>query len=377
MSQVDRAEHVAGQSFVIGVSIALVSGLLGGLFAAPLIAVVAPDPDVVALGTIYVQITFLMLGATICHQLFSGVLSGAGDTTTPMLITFATTPVSIVLEWALAFGHFGLPAMGIAGVALGAGLGSIAGALGMFWALFSGRCRVHIRMRHLIPDAATIRQVLALSWQPALHMVARTTIIFFFMFLAGRLGSKVQAAYTIGLRIEMLFIMIAFPVANSCATLVGQNLGAGDVRRSWQAIWMGFAVETAILWPSAVSLYFFREPLVGLFTSDPAVASLAAEYLAYSSAILVFYGFYFVSFRALQAAGDMNSPMIISISCALLLGAPLGFFLATRSDLGATGMWVANLVYAVVNTLATVVWLLLGRWQRRTSGLVVPLGEGT
>ena len=50
-----------------------------------------------------------------------------------------------------------------------------------------------------------------------------------------------------------------------------------------------------------------KRDLVRGHWEDPAVAALASEYLASSSVILVFYGLYFVSFRALQAAGDMNS----------------------------------------------------------------------
>lgn len=381
MEQVEAAEHVAGQTFLIGGLIGVIAALGGGLLATPLIALVAPDPDVVALGTIYVQITFVMLFFTIVQQLTSSVLGGAGDTTTPMLIGLAMTPLSIAAEWALAFGHFGLPAMGIAGVALGAGVGSLAGAVGLLWILFRGHSRVHLRLRHLVPDRALLRRLVSFSWQPALHMVARTSIVFFFMFLAGRLGSEVQAAYTIGLRLEMLFIMIAFPIANASATMVGQNLGAGDLARSWRSIWVGFGVELAVLWPGAALLFFAREPLVLLFTQDPAVAALASEYLAYSSAILVFYGLYFVSFRALQAAGDMNSPMLISVSVSMLLGAPLGYYLATQSGLGATGMWIGNLIYAIVNTLLTVGWLLVGRWTRRQSpfapsGPPAPSGPG-
>ena len=125
MEQVEAAEHVAGQTFLIGGLIGVIAALGGGLLATPLIALVAPDPDVVALGTIYVQITFVMLFFTIVQQLTSSVLGGAGDTTTPMLIGLAMTPLSIAAEWALAFGHFGLPALGIAGVALGAGVGSL------------------------------------------------------------------------------------------------------------------------------------------------------------------------------------------------------------------------------------------------------------
>jgi Na+-driven multidrug efflux pump len=207
--------------------------------------------------------------------------------------------------------------------------------------------------------------MLAMSWQPALHMVARSLMVMFFMIMAGRLGGKVQAAYTIGLRLEMLAIMLAFPIANACATLVGQNLGARNLERAWSAIWASSAVELAALWPLALAVFVFRHPLVGLFVDDPEVAAMAAEYLVYSSTILAFYGLYFVAFRTLQASGDMNSPMIISVSTAVLVGAPLGYWLATRTDLGATGMWIANLVYALLNAGLMIAWLLTGRWARR------------
>ena len=77
------------------------------------------------------------------------------------------------------------------------------------------------------------------------------------------------------------------------------------------------------MWPAATLLFFGRAWLVGAFTSDPAVAELAAEYLAYSSALLFFSGLYFVAFRSLQAAGDMSSPMVISLALAGGLGIPL------------------------------------------------------
>jgi Na+-driven multidrug efflux pump len=61
----------------------------------------------------------------------------------------------------------------------------------------------------------------------------------------------------------------------------------------------------------------------------------------------------------------MRSPMVISVSSAALVGAPLGWWLATQSGLGATGMWIANLVYAVLNAVLMIGWLLRGGWARR------------
>ncbi|MCP4004181.1 MAG: MATE family efflux transporter [bacterium] len=362
---IEGAEHVAGQTFLLGILLALFTAVIGFLFAEPLVALVMRDPEVQALATTYLRITFATLTFTIMVQSFSSVLNGAGDSTTPMLISFVITPMGILGEYTLAFGHFGFPEMGIAGIALGAGLGGFSGLLVASWALFSGRCRVHLRARHLKPDLSVLRRIVRSAWQPALHMLARTSMIFFFMWLASRIGGKVQAAFTIGLRLEMVPIMIAFPIANACATLVGQNLGANNLPRAWRSIWVTYGVQCSVLWPLGLFYFVFRHELVGAFTSDPEVAALAAEYLTFSSAILLTAGLYFTSFRALQAAGDMNSPMLISVSVAFLVGAPLGYYLATASDMGARGMWIGNLVYAYVNAALMVGWLMTGRWSHK------------
>ncbi len=362
--RVDDAEHAAGQSFLIGGALSLAAALAGGVFAEPLVAWVTGDPAVAALGVPYVRITFLTFFLFVASQIFAAVLIGAGDSTTPLFVTLVTTPVGIAAQWMLSFGIGGLPALGIAGIAWGAAAGGLSGLVISAWALLSGRCRVHLRARHLRPDAAGIRRLLAISWQPALHFVARSLIIMVFMWLAGRMGGKVQAAYTIGLRIEMLAVMVAFPLANACATLVGQNLGAGDVGRAWRSIFVSSALVCAILGPAALLLNAYRFELVGVFAADPEVVEMAAGYVFYSSLVLLFYGLYFVAFRTLQASGDMNTPMWISLAAALFVGVPLGVWLSRDPSLGATGMWIANACYALVNAVVMIGWMLMGRWAR-------------
>ena len=105
-----------------------------------------------------------------------------------------------------------------------------------------------------------------------------------------------------------------------------------------------------------------RGPFVAAITHDPRVAALAVEYLAYASALLAFYGLYFIAFRTLQAAGDMLSPMFISVTIAFGVGIPLALLLTTRLDYGPTGMWIANLTYGALNCAVMLVWLARGKW---------------
>jgi putative MATE family efflux protein len=364
-SQREQAEHVAGQALLLGFGFWIAAGLACWVGVEALARLMSPNPNVVALIVVFAEIVFALLIGQITLQLGASVLAGAGDATTPMLANLVSAPVMLGAQWALAFGELGMPRLGVAGVALGAGVGALVGAGMTGWALVRGDGRVRLHRAHLRPDRALLRRLVASSWQPSLHMLARTGILVFFTILAGRLGPEVVAAYGIGVRVEMVAIMIAFPIANACATLVGQNLGAGRPERVWPAIRLGFGVVCAALWPMALALVLWREPFVAWFTDDPAVARLASEYLAYAAALLVFYGFYFIAFRSLQAAGDMLSPMLISVSLAFGVGIPLAVVLSTRLDYGATGMWIANLVYGALNAGAMMGWLVRGKWLRR------------
>ncbi len=361
----EDADHVAGQVLLLGSLFCVVFALVGGLFPRELLGLVASDPAVLAAGVPYVRLTFILMFGFILIPLFGSILNGAGDSTTPMVVTVLAAPVSLFAEWCLIFGHLGAPAFGVTGVALGATLGSLLGLTLAGWVLLAGHSRVHLKLRHFVPDWRVIRQLLQISWQPTLHLASRTLVVVYFLALAGRFGAKVQAAYGIGIRLEMVAFMLAFPIANACATLVGQNLGAGSRRRAWRAVGVASAVSAGVCWLFAALLFLLREPLMAIFSDDPVVIAVGTEYLLFVAGSLLFMGPYFVGFRALQAAGDMTTPMLISNGSALLVALPLGHFLATATSLGPTGLWIAILVYSVVNTGATLAWLATGRWTRR------------
>ena len=362
--QREQAEHIGGQALLAGLAFWLVAAIAALLFVDPIAHAMSPDPRVGDAIAIFAKITFALLIGPVAIQIGASLLAGAGDTTTPLVANVVSALVMLFAQWVLAFGKFGAPALGVAGIALGAGIGSLAGGALILSALLRGEGRVRLRREHLRLDRAVLGKLLASSWQPSLHMLARTSILMFFTVFAGRFGPEVAAAYSIGVRIEMVAIMIAFPIANACATLVGQNLGAGRVERIWPSIRMSMGIECIALWPFAIALVLWREPFAAFITDDPRVAALTVEYLAYAAAMLAFYGLYFVAFRSLQAAGDMLSPMLISVTIAFGVGIPLAVLLATRLDYGPTGMWIANLTYAVLNCAVMLAWLARGKWLR-------------
>ena len=289
---------------------------------------------------------------------------GAGDTTTPFFVTVAQTSVAVLAEWLLIFGNWGAPELGVRGVALGIAAGQLlAMSLGLA-VLFLGRSRLHLRARHLRPDPAMMKQVLRLSWPPAVQMATNVAMTFTYLRLAGRFGETVQTAYAVGLRLGMVVPMIGFPLAGAAATLVGQALGAGKRERAWQAIRVGLLVHGSVMWSFALLLLWYRSDIMALLSSDPEVIAVGSEYLLFLSGAFFAWAFYFVFLRSLQGAGDMLVPMVISLG-STLFAIPLAIALSLYTDLGRQGLWIAFLATSWLSTLGTGLRVATGRWARR------------
>lgn len=360
----DRAEHIAGQLVLLG---AIFSGAVACVgLAVPdlLFRVAGSDPAFAPYGVPYVRLVFALAFGLAGFNLFTAILNGAGDATTPFFVMTVQTLVSIFAEWVLIFGHLGAPALGVRGVVLGTAAGqllSLAIGLGV---LFSGSSRIHLRLRHLKPDPEMIRAMLRLSWPPALQMGVGTLTALVYVRLAGGFGDAVQAGYAVGMRLGMIGPILCFPLAGACATLVGQALGAGDEPRAWRVLRVGLLVHASIMWALALCLLVFRARIMALLSDDPEVVEVGAEYLLYLAGAFACWAVHFVFFRALQGAGDMFVPMLISVGTAVLVSIPLAFLLS-RTVLGRQGLWIAFLASTVLTTTGTTWRVASGRWTDR------------
>lgn len=362
--RIDDADHAAGQIVTAGFLVSIAVAAVGLLFGEPMLAVMNVAPHVQELALPYLRIAFCMSFGWIFATLFGAILGGAGDATTPMLITLLQLFVSLSAEFALVYGYTPFPEYRVESIAVGQALGQLVGMTIALSVLFRGRARVHVRLRHLAPDPAVLRQLFRQAWAPAFQMVANFLVNVYFLRLAGDFGDKAQAAYSIGLRISMVGPMLAFPLAGACATLVGQNLGAGSVRRAWHSLWVGLAAHASLLCTVGTALLVWREPFVRLFADDPDVIALGSELVLYQAGSFYAWAFYFVCVRALQGAGDVVVPMALSTMNALLVTLPAGWYLATQAGRGPTGLFQATLIGAVVVTFALGLYVATGRWTR-------------
>jgi MATE family multidrug resistance protein len=184
--------------------------------------------------------------------------------------------------------------------------------------------------------------------------------------LIGRLGEVPAAAHQIAINVASLAFMVPMGVAEATTVRVGHALGridAGAVRRAALA---GYAIVLATQLVSAIVMLAGNEAIVGLYTQDAAVATLAASLLLYAAAFQFPDGVQVLSAGALRGLKDTRVPMGIAAfaywGIGMPLGATLGLGLLGNAAWGPRGMWLG-----LIAGLSVAAVLMCARFMRSSA----------
>jgi putative MATE family efflux protein len=293
----------------------------------------------------------------------NAVFRGAGDAAAAMRVLWFANGLNIVLDPILIFGFGPVPAFGVEGAAIATTIGRGAGVLLQLWILFRGGPHLRVLRSHLVWHGAIFRNIVRTSLGGVGQMiVAMTSWIFLMRILAG-IGSQAVAGATIAVRIMMFTMMPAWGMSNAAATLVGQNLGAGHADRAEASVWRIGAYNMAYLLAISVAFFALPREFMGLFSADPAVVAIGAEWLRILSYSLFVYGWWMVSVQAFNGAGDTATPTWINAVFFWLIQIPLSWLLAVALDWQHSGVFWGVFVSETAVGLFTLWLFTRGKWK--------------
>ncbi len=362
---VSGASVAAVQAILIGIVSSGIIVVPGVIFAPDLLRLMGGSPELVEFGTGYTRVLFGGCATIMLLFLINAVFRGAGDAALAMRALWLANGCNIVLDPCLIFGLGPFPELGLTGAAVATTMGRGIGVAYQLWVLFTGRGRIRLSIRALLFDLQVSLRLLRLSVGGILQILIATSSWIVLVWIVGRFGSAVVAGYTIAIRIIVFTILPAWGLANAAATLVGQNLGAGRVDRAEASVWRSAQYNFVFLVTVAALFIGFAEPLVRLFSFDPAVIGAGVACLRYVSYGYGFYAYGMVMVQAFNGAGDTMTPTVINLFCYWILQIPLAFVLATATGLGATGVFLA---ITIAESLIAVIGVLVfrrGRWKRQ------------
>jgi putative MATE family efflux protein len=255
--------------------------------------------------------------------------------------------------------------MGVTGAAVATNIGRGIGVLYQILVLWRDWSRVKIKRAQLRLNAEVMIRLLRVSFGGIFQVLVATASWLALVRLVAMFGSAALAGYTIALRIIVFAILPSWGMGSAAATLVGQNLGAQKPARAERSVWITGLSNMVFLGIVTLVFVLFAEPLVWLFTNDPAVIPFGVDCLRYISYGYIFYAYGMVMVQAFNGAGDTTTPTIINLFCYWLFQIPLAYALALPLGLNAQGVFLAITISESTIAVVSVLVFRRGKWKER------------
>ena len=359
----DGAAQAAAQSIALGLIVAVAVGIVGFVYAEPLMRAMGATPSMIASSLGYTQVMFAGNATVTLLFLINAIFRGAGDPAIAMRMLWLSNGINIVLDPVFIFGFGPVPAMGVTGAAVATNIGRGTAVLTQLWMLWSGRGRVHLRPRHVVLVPAVMWNVCRLSGVGFLQVLIDTSSYIGLVRVIATFGSDVLAGYTIGIRTVIFAILPAWGLGNAAATMVGQALGAKNPDRAEASVWTAGKYNAIVLGLISVIFIVFAPQIVDIFTNDPRVAPYATSCLRIVSTGFVFFAYGLVFTQSFNGAGDTWTPTWINLGCFWLFQIPLAWLLAIRLEMGPQGVFIAMTVAFSLLAIVSGVIFKRGAWK--------------
>ena len=356
----DRAADLALHAAIIGGCAGLFFTVMMLGFGRDFYALLGGRGGVLEQSMHYSQVLFSGAISIWLVNTLASVVRGTGDMRVPSMTLITVSMIQIAVGGVFGLGLFGMPSLGMRGVAAGQLTAFTCGAIFLAWYLASGRSRLKLDFAAFSFQRAMFLDILkvgAISCLSPLQSVL--TILIFTKILAG-FGTETLAGYGMGSRLEFLLIPIAFAVGVASVPMVGMAIGAGLVARARKVAWTAGTVAGLVV--GLVGFVVALEPTlwIALFTTDPGVTAAASSYFALAGPGFGFFGVGVCLYFSSQGAAKVGGPVLAGTIRLLLVGIG-GWWLATAS---APAWTLFALVGAamVAFGLATIISIRLTRW---------------
>lgn len=363
----DAAAQVTGQAIWVCALLSIIVGITGVIFAEDMLHMMGASQSVVDQGKGF---TAVLLGgsASILYLfLLNAAFRGAGDAAVALRSLWLANGINIVLDPCLIFGIGPFPEMGVTGAAVATTIGRGIGVVYQLYYLIGGRGRLAFHLRHLKIVVSLMHRMVIISIGGVGQFLIATASWIVIMRIVAFYGSAAIAAYTIALRLIEFVFLPAWGMGNAAATLVGQNLGAGQPDRAEQSAWRAAKYNT-IFMSGLGALSVLAAPwITALFSTDPDVLRYGTSCIRILGIGYPMYAVGMVMVQSLNGAGDTATPSTLNLLCFWLVQIPLAWWLAEPLSWGPNGVFCAIVVAESLLTVLSVTIFRRGRWKQQAA----------
>lgn len=282
---------------------------------------------------------------------------------TPFFWVFGGILLNAGLNWALIYGHLGMPALGLTGAGWATLIARSALLAGLIFSLQrDGALAPFLPARWFAKLRRTeLTAQLAQGWPVSLQLFFESSLFSASAVLMGWLGTTALAAHQVALNCAATTFMFPLGLAHALSVRLGHARGAGQPRLL-RVIGLGGIGAGAVLMAAFGVFFLFAGPVIARgFVADPEVVELAARLLVVAAVFQIFDGTQVTAMGALRGLADVRTPMAITFFGYWLCAMPAAWAAGFPLGLGPVGVWSGMAV-----GLGLCAFLLLTRFARLT-----------
>jgi len=323
---------------------------------------------------LYFQINVLGVGPTLIAVAANNFFTGIHRPGVSLVATVIANVFNIIANYALIFGHFGFPQLGVAGAAWGTVAASIVNAvLLVVWMMRPTYVATYRVFESWQPSGKRLLGLLKVGTPMGFQFFVDVGMwAVFTAAIVGAFGTVHLAANNIAFRFIELSFMPAVGIGIALTAAVGKAIGRGRLDLAKRTVRAAFGLCVGYMGAVGLGMLLFRHHLIDLLSDDPEVIRWGGYILICCAIFQVFDAMYITFSHALQGAGDTFWPMIVGTLYVVLIflgGAIAAMYFVPQW--GSVGPWIAATVYVIALGLTLAMRYRFGPW----ASMELPGGE--
>jgi len=318
---------------VLGMSLGI--GLIGSfIFVIPslicpsiVMSIFTPNENIIKIGASYLAIAAISYPLTAITNVYVALLRGINQVKTPVVITMFSIVIKIILNYALIFGHFGMPALGVQGEAIATLIARTIECTCIVLTVYYQKGPAAAKFKELISFNKKFVKLYFTTVSPVIVNEFMWGLgVTMYSLVYGRMGDGAVAAITITQTVEQIMTVIFQGISAATAVILGNELGAKKLEEAEIHAKYFIILQFICALMMALICFVIRNPIITLFNVTDIVGTDISRCLIVFIIYLPFKIFNWVNIVGiLRSGGDTKVALMLDISGVWLVGIPFAY----------------------------------------------------
>ena len=358
----DDAKSMANQIFACAIIFAVACAVLCNIATPSIVTWLGAEGDTWRYSKTYMQLVILDMPFLYMVNIYAAIHQAQGDTLRPMLLNFLGITVNMILDplFMVVF-HWG-----VAGAALATAMAKAVPAVIAFILLHSPGAPITLELKKLKFEKEKLRNIVVIGLPTA---IGGSTMQFGFLLMSKsvfKYGTQAMAAYGIGNKVNGLISLPSNGIGSAVATIVGQNVGAGQHERAREGYKLSMKMIIVFLFVGGMILS--RKPIstaiVSIFSEDAEVIAMAADFLSIMAFWVFTNGVYNSTMGLFQGSGHTEVTMIVDASRLWVFRFATLYVCENLLNMGVRSIWYSVVVSNGISAVLLFLVYLTGYWKK-------------